>query len=207
MAEVKQEPRLSRVAYVVVRLLIGSGDYLLFRSHAKWGDWSLVGGHVEPEELKDWESAACRETEEEMPPLRCGLDFEVESLTTGISRWGPKVSKSAGGVLTEYETRWFSLRFKRDPSEFLYCQSPKDFLLVEWKRLEESRRDEDISDAIDFLRSLLPEGLEDIPYAWSKPLALERLPILFRNIRERKRVSDDKRTDQEAAASFPPVGE
>ena len=76
-------------------------DYLLLNAHHKWGDWSPVGGHVEPCDA-DWCAAAVREASEELAPLRYGEDIEVDPDEIGRLEWGPVASRSAGGALTQY---------------------------------------------------------------------------------------------------------
>src|SRR5688500_1868159 len=103
--------RTSRIAYVLVRLLVGEKDCFLLRVHRKWGDWGLVGGHVEDDELSDWRRAAEREANEELEPLRLGMDFSLEPLDSAPESWGPVPSRSAGGVPTKYCAAWFTLQF------------------------------------------------------------------------------------------------
>ena len=42
------------LALVVARIDVDGTPHWLLRRHPKWGDWSLVGGHVEPDEVLDW---------------------------------------------------------------------------------------------------------------------------------------------------------
>jgi hypothetical protein len=98
---VSADLRESNVAYVLAKLRVRGVDYLLLHAHPKWGDWSLVGGHVEPTD-RDWDAAAIRETQEEMAPLRLGEDLDVEALSVPMSEWGPVPSVSAGGAPTRY---------------------------------------------------------------------------------------------------------
>ena len=57
--------RHSKIAYVAARLRLPDGeDALLLRAHEKWGDFSLLGGHVESDELDDWTVTARREAAE-----------------------------------------------------------------------------------------------------------------------------------------------
>ena len=86
--------RRSDLAFVLPKLRIAGADYLLLHWHAKWGDWSLLGGHVEAGEEEDWSRAAVREANEELAPLRSGADFTVERQALSQLEWGPVPSRS-----------------------------------------------------------------------------------------------------------------
>jgi hypothetical protein len=176
MAEDVTHARNSRVVYVFVRLRLEGRDYLLFYEHPKWGDWSLVGGHVEAQEERDWVAAAFRETGEEMQPLLPHEDFELEPLPHGPERWGPEISRSAGEVPTVYSARWFALRFARDPAECLAALPTNRFLLVDRERIE-SGEDTDLTSLVARFTSDTPRGIDAIPYAWEpdRPIAMPRI--------------------------------
>lgn len=156
--------RRSDVAYVLARLRAQGRDYLLLHAHRKWGDWSLVGGHVEAWEAHDWREAAAREVQEEMAPLRSGADFSVEPLDVDPSEWGPVPSRSAGGALTKYKVRWFVLRFKSDPCALLGKLPSSEFKLVP---IEQASALSSIAKrAVD----VLPAGWHSLPLAWDGDL-------------------------------------
>ena len=94
MAEPVTE-RHSDLALVLARVDVDGTPHWLLRRHAKWGDWSLIGGHVEPGEGDDWTLTAVREANEELEPLICGVDFVIEPLPLDVSSWGPVASRSA----------------------------------------------------------------------------------------------------------------
>ena len=74
MAEPVTE-RHSDLALVLARVDVDGTPHWLLRRHAKWGDWSLIGGHVEPGEGDDWTLTAVREANEELEPrLHSGRD-------------------------------------------------------------------------------------------------------------------------------------
>jgi 8-oxo-dGTP pyrophosphatase MutT (NUDIX family) len=127
--------RRSHVAYVLIRLHADGEDCVLLHRHSKWGDWTLVGGHVEADEEHDWLIAAAREAGEELAPLRLGGDFEVERLRV-MASWGPEPSRSAFGEPTEYSVEYFLLRFKKDPRELLAVLPASEFRLVPLRSLE-----------------------------------------------------------------------
>lgn len=130
--------RKSTLALVLIRVDTDRPKLLLMR-HRKWNDWSLVGGHVEPEEKNDFAAAAARECNEELAPLKRGKDFVLLPLLLRPVQWGPVASKSAGGELTIYTAQFFELRFLCDPGaciDALFKAHPGDFRLVD---LEEFR--------------------------------------------------------------------
>ncbi|MFT5357761.1 MAG: hypothetical protein ACI9KE_004998 [Polyangiales bacterium] len=168
--------RISDIVYVVARLKSAERTYFLLHAHAKWGDWSLVGGHVESHERDDWDAAARRETNEEMTPLVVGRDMSVEPLIRETIEWGPEPSRSAGGEPTVYRSRWYSLRFLRDPMDCLAQLAGDDFLLIEEERLE-AGTDTDITGLFRRLSEGRSSGLRDLPFAWPEVLDLETLPL------------------------------
>jgi hypothetical protein len=118
------------LALVVIRLRINAEPFHVLLKHTKWGDWSFVGGHVEPDEKNDWARAAVRECNEELTPLKFGEDFTLLPLLDQPLRWGPVASNSAGGELTIYTAQVFGLRFLRQPAECLALLSAEEFRLV-----------------------------------------------------------------------------
>ncbi|MBK6916604.1 MAG: NUDIX domain-containing protein [Deltaproteobacteria bacterium] len=122
--------RQSDLALVLARVEIDGAAHWLLRRHAKWGDWSLVGGHVEADERDDWMRTAIREANEELAPLVCNVDFTIEPLSPESSTWGPVASRSAGGAMTTYRVRWYQARFLGDAAASLRRLSPDDFALV-----------------------------------------------------------------------------
>ncbi len=165
--------RRSDIVYVLARLQSGGRDYFLFRAHSKWGDWGLVGGHVEEWEVENWDLAARRETEEEMSPLRVGTDLVLDPIP-GPAEWGPEPSRSAGGQPTVYRAQWYALRFLVDPRTALRRLDPSEFLFVEHERLS-SQRDEDVTDLVRRVAAALPRGLDDVPLAWNADVNLSEL--------------------------------
>lgn len=122
--------RHSNLALVLIRLRIDDEPHLVLIRDRKWGDWTLVGGHVEPYEKSDWARAAARECDEELAPLKFGQDFVLLPLLKEPLRWGPIPSKSADGELTTYRAQFFALRFLRAPTECLTQLPADDFRIV-----------------------------------------------------------------------------
>ena len=174
--------RTSKVAYVVVRLAIGGDEYFLMRVHEKWGDWSLVGGHLEPREAEadDWLGAARRESEEELVPLRNGSDFTLEQLSVGLTSWGPQESRSAGGALTNYEAAWFVLRFVHDPVRSLERLRKNEFMLVDRRLVLAPRNDTEVTSLLKRLDGLLDGGIGAVPLSWRDSIAENAVPLGLR---------------------------
>jgi hypothetical protein len=158
--------RTSRVAYVLAKLKVRGQDYLLLNAHRKWGDWSLLGGHVEPSDSDFW-SAAARETSEELAPLHYGEDVEVQRDQLACSEWGPVSSISAGGAPTKYQACWYLLEFKSNPKGCLARLPRDEFRLMRLNDLTESP---DVSSIVKKLAQLLPGGWSDLPLSWNDDL-------------------------------------
>jgi hypothetical protein len=122
--------RHSDLALVLIRLKINGDTWVVLSRHAKWRDWTLVGGHVESDEKNDWARAAVREADEELAPLRFGDDFILLPLLDQPVRWGPVPSRSAGGELTTYAAQLFALRFMKAPLECLARLPQDDFRIM-----------------------------------------------------------------------------
>jgi 8-oxo-dGTP pyrophosphatase MutT (NUDIX family) len=163
--------RRTDVAYVLVKLRVRGAEHLLLNAHRKWGDWSLIGGHVEPSD-SDWHAAAVREASEELAPLRYGEDIEVGPDEIGRLEWGPVASRSAGGALTEYRARCYALRFKSDPRACLSRLSDSDFVLLQTSELANEPR---VSSVVERAARLLPGGWSELPLAWNADL--DDLPL------------------------------
>lgn len=157
--------RTSDLALVLIRLTIRDQPHLVLIRHRKWGDWSLVGGHLEPEERADWARAARRECNEELSPLRYGTDFTLLPLLDQPVRWGPVPSRSAGDVPTIYTAQFFALRFLRPPAECLAQLRADDFRIVPESELTIVTSSDDLPLPARALRSVRRPSL-----AWDSAL-------------------------------------
>lgn len=166
--------RHSDVVYTLIRLRVGAAPCLLLRRHAKWGDWSLVGGHVEDFEQQDWRLAAAREATEELEPLRDGQDFEVEALHPEPITWGPEASRSARGQRTLYRIQYYRLTFHDDPARLLARLPAKDFRLVPEHALDST--EQPLGNPVHRARRYLREGFDAVPLAWADDLEPQALP-------------------------------
>jgi 8-oxo-dGTP pyrophosphatase MutT (NUDIX family) len=104
--------RQSSLAQIFIKVRVGHDDCLLLMRHDKWGDWSLVGGHVEHGEEGDL--------------LR-------EPIT-----WGLEKSRSAGGKPTVYTAQFFALRLLVPADEALSRLDATRVVLVPQARLNAS---------------------------------------------------------------------
>lgn len=164
--------RHSDVAYVLIHLRAGGRNCVMLHRHPKWGDWSLVGGHVEPGEEDDWLATAAREAGEELAPLTLGTDFDVERLDVEL-QWGPCESRSAGGMLTEYRAQYFVLRFSKDPRALLPALQESEFRLLPIEAIEADGR-------VGHPLRLFMERVkiaDDVPLSWAQDLGLEWSPV------------------------------
>lgn len=166
--------RHSHVVYVLIRLPLSTGPTLLFRRHEKWGDWSLVGGHVEDEELDDWQASAARETMEELEPLEATRDFVVQPMHAEPLIWGPEASRSARGRPTIYHVRYFFLEFQRSPVELLNRLPASTVLCVPESELQSTPHA--LGNPVLRASHCIPGGMAAVPFAWSRSIDRRALP-------------------------------
>lgn len=169
--------RQSSIALVVVRLRIGSQDCLLLQRHHKWGDWSLIGGHVEPDEEADWHRTAVREADEELALLREGTDFVVDRQPRLGITWGPAPSRSAQGIPTEYTVQFFGLRFLADPIALLPRPPRLEFAVVPLETLASAHGPGlPVAEPVQRLLAV-PSGLAGLALSWPTEIASEHLHV------------------------------
>ncbi len=175
MGDRDQGVRHSNVVYVLIQLPTANGPSLLLRRHEKWGDWSLVGGHVEKDEIDDWLRAAAREATEELEPLVSGQDFVIEPVTTGGRiTWGPEPSRSAQGQRTIYHIEYYTLKFLHDPVELLRRLPAAEFRLVSERELEST--DDVFGKPVRQAQEFLYGHPDAVRPAWDMVLDLQALP-------------------------------
>ncbi len=160
--------RHSNVVYVLIRLPTMDGPSLLLRRHEKWGDWSLVGGHVEEWEINDWSHAAAREATEELEPLVSGRDFIVAPIHPKPITWGPEPSRSAKGQRTIYQIQYYALPFLGDPVALLRSLPATDFLLVPERELASTEHT--FGTPVHRAREFLLGNHDAVPFAWKENL-------------------------------------
>jgi hypothetical protein len=152
--------RQSDLALILIRLMYDGEPHLLLNRHKKWGDWSLPGGHVEPEERGAWWRTAAREADEELAPLRTDVDFILSPLTDILKpmTWGPVESRSAGEP-TMYRAQVFLLQFMREPLACIEQLPASEFQLVRESEIAHSTFDMDMSLVERVLVSVPPRQL------------------------------------------------
>lgn len=170
--------RHSNIAYVLIRVPTLDGPALLLRRHEKWGDWSLVGGHVEDDELDDWARAAEREAAEELEPLVAGRDFVVAPVHAEPITWGPEPSRSARGERTIYKIQYYALSFLHDPVALLGRLPAAEFLLVPERELASTEHA--LGSPVHRACRSFHGGLDAVPRAWTEDLDLRALASLTR---------------------------
>jgi 8-oxo-dGTP pyrophosphatase MutT (NUDIX family) len=138
--------RRSTLSIVVFRLLVDDSDCVLLLRHDKWGDWGLVGGHIEPGESAD--EAALRETEEELVPLRVGHDLAIERLPHDPLEWGPVSSRSAGGHATVYHATYYAAVFRSNPEPALAAIHNRNLVFIPVKALDPHAWPSNVSDVL-----------------------------------------------------------
>lgn len=167
--------RTSKVSVVLFRINLRGEDSLILLRHAKWGDWSLVGGHIELGETPL--DAAVRETEEELAPLRAGLDFAIVTEPLATLSWGPVESKSAGRAPTTYSAWVFCGELLRPPSDFVRSIADAELAAVALRHL-------DVNDWPGGVTNVLARivearvSLTSVPLAWREPVSARELPSL-----------------------------
>lgn len=165
--------RQSNVAYIVTCLNVDSAPHFLLLRHRKWGDWSLVGGHVESFRGESWAAAAMRETQEELPPLVHRKDFVLLPIFSTPVKWGPEISISAGNRETMYHAQFFAMEFMGDPRSIFTKLDAEELRLVPQNELEHSA---EIAKPIRILCQRLRGGLTSIPRAWNDSISRAALP-------------------------------
>lgn len=154
------------------RLQVGGADYYLLHWHRKWSDWSLIGGHVESWEVSDWRETAVRESNEELEPLRCGLDFEVDRTPVARLEWGPVPSRSNRGEPTFYRAEYFGLRFLVHPLVSLTRLPARSFALFEVEMAASGQFSDTLARVAGQLR-------HPVPLSWAETVSAEALPSHF----------------------------
>lgn len=158
-------PRRSAISVILFCLRVAHEDVLVLLRHQKWGDWGLVGGHIEDGE--DPLTCAAREAEEELAPLRVDVDMALEALGRSPIEWGPVYSRSARSP-TVYQAWFYSGRFLADPRFSLRRVRDRSMGLVLVSRLNPTSWPEDITNVL--ARFWEQHGSSAMPLSWPHPL-------------------------------------
>lgn len=174
------DTRVSNVVYILIRLFTADGPVLLLRRHEKWGDWSLVGGHVEDWEMDNWELAATREANEELEPLVSARDFIVKPIHDEPFTWGPEASRSSQNQRTIYHIQYYTLVFLRDPVVLLAQLPAAEFLLVPERDVNATGQV--LGSPVHRARRFLAGGFEAADRAWPGELDPGAFPAGLRPV-------------------------
>ncbi|MGH8627904.1 MAG: NUDIX domain-containing protein, partial [Gammaproteobacteria bacterium] len=158
----------SHCAFVVVKLRIEGGDYLLMRRDPDWRDISFLGGHASERDRGKLERTARRELLEELPALRSLAHMDLKPLTEEFT-YGPVYSPSAKSQVL-YHLRFFSLVFGENPGpivESLGTRTPNT--LIRQADLSGPSRHK-VAALVGVLAHRIDGGLASLPYSWSKDL-------------------------------------
>lgn len=167
-------PRESQLSVIVVRLLVDGEACVLLLRHEKWGDWGMVGGHIE--EGESARDAAARELSEELVPLKVGQDVRLSPLLARPLTWGPVASRSAQGLSTTYLTHFFYTEFLTDPERALRLVEDRRLVFVPETALDPADWPAGVTDVLSrLLRDI--GGLRRIPLGWSESLSSEAMGI------------------------------
>jgi ADP-ribose pyrophosphatase YjhB (NUDIX family) len=128
----------------------------------RWGDYTLIGGHEEPEDHNDLESTARRETLEELGCSRGGSVLRLFPLTDEIG-FGPTWSKSAHCMKT-YTFKYYGVQFSCDP-QIRDGYNNAGFLLKLFSK-EELARHAALSNVVKIFLAAYPDGLDGVPLSW-----------------------------------------
>jgi NUDIX domain len=165
---VKDQPKQSRLGFVVVKLILDGENYFLMRKNLTWKDVSFIGGHEQPRDGGSLMRAARRELLEEVPGLRSFKSMDLMSLMENVAH-GPIYSESAA-CYVEYTMSFFLLRFRSDPKSILEALGARSLnvLIRESDLYTEGKYK--IAGLFTRLNDVLPGGVRAIPYSWDEDL-------------------------------------
>lgn len=172
-----QPIRKSEISQVVIKLKTRTTSYYLLQKHKKWGDWSLIGGHVEDHEQGDWAAAGYREIEEELQPLKRTKDFFLLPILGQPVSWGPVQSRSAGGFATLYMAQFFAMTIYEDPIGVLNKLNPEGLCLFSESDVIDMCQGGQISNTVKVLQESLFKGLSGVPSVCNRLINLSYLSI------------------------------
>jgi 8-oxo-dGTP pyrophosphatase MutT (NUDIX family) len=158
----------TRCAFVVCRFDAGGKPRIVLMKDPRWGDYTLIGGHEEPEDNKDLESTARRETLEELGCSPDSSGFRLFSLTDEIS-FGPTWSRSAHRMKT-YTFKYYGIRFACDP-EVRDGYNSAGFLLKSFSA-EKLARYSALFNVVKLFLATYRKGLTGVPLSWHDECSL-----------------------------------
>jgi 8-oxo-dGTP pyrophosphatase MutT (NUDIX family) len=161
-------PKVSRCAFVIVKLRIEGSDYYLMREDDDWKDVTFIGGHVSERDAGKLERTARRELREEVPATRTAKNIQLTRLTEELEH-GPVYSKSAKTQVV-YDIGFYLLSFGTAPKDVLSSLGPRTpNLLVHQDELLRPRKRR-VAELVRVLAEAMPGGLNSIPLSWPEDM-------------------------------------
>jgi 8-oxo-dGTP pyrophosphatase MutT (NUDIX family) len=153
---------LTRCAFVVCRFDADGEPRIVLMKDPKWGDYTLIGGHEEPEDHNSLETTARRETLEELGCSQDSSDFKLWPLT-GEIRFGPTWSKSARRMKV-YTFKYYGIRFSSDP--LVNDGYNKAGFLLKFFSADELMKHTTLSNVVKVFLAAYQKGLDGVPLSW-----------------------------------------
>jgi hypothetical protein len=169
--------RVSRCAFVVIKLKLLCTPYFLMRRDPRWKDVNFIGGHATEADSGHFLRTARRELLEEVPAFRRFKSFDLTPLTGNVT-YGPLFSKSAHQQV-QYLVRFYLLRFAESPQplvEGLLQQTRTPNLFVKESDLFDGWKHQ-ISGFAKVLTDTLGHDAQSIPYSWTNNIQLKPTSI------------------------------
>jgi 8-oxo-dGTP pyrophosphatase MutT (NUDIX family) len=153
----------TRCAFVVCKFDEGGEPRIVLVKDPRWGDYTLVGGHEEPDDHNDLERTARRETLEELGCFRGCDGFRLLPLTDEV-QLGPVWSKSAHRLKT-YVFKYYGIQFSCDP-HLKDGYNNAGFIIKSFNE-QELVKHPALSNVVKIFLATYPQGLDGVPLSWA----------------------------------------
>lgn len=154
---------VTRCAFIVCRLKRSGEPHLLLVRDERWGDWTFIGGHEDPEDQHELERTARREALEELGSVCARAGFRLLSLTDELE-FGPTWSKSAG-MSKRYCFKYYAMLFDRDPH--LGEGVNEAGFRLELVKERDLACKPGLSNIVNVFLTAFSGKLESVPFSWS----------------------------------------
>jgi 8-oxo-dGTP pyrophosphatase MutT (NUDIX family) len=132
--------------------------------HPRWGDFTFIGGHEEPEDHQQLDITARRETLEELGLPEGRIEFQLFPLTDEIT-FGPIWSKSTHCVKS-YIFKYYGVKFHSDPHiRYGYNEAGSFIKLFSVGELQSQNA---ISNVVRVFLDRYAKGLDSVPLSWTE---------------------------------------